>query len=171
MSALVGGLLPLAVPAHILALVVLGLLIGRQGAPFVTLACFVAGLAAGLAALALAVGQTPAIDVLLLATALVGALVALARPLPMLIVMLLAAVIGLALGLDSPPETISISAARVMLIGTWIGASLVLALLAIGASYLTLWWLQIGVRIVGSWIAASAILVLALRFARGLMFD
>jgi urease accessory protein len=172
MSALIGGLLqPLAVPAHILALLVSGLLVGQQRAAFLTWAAFVAGLAAGLAAIAFAVGQTPAVDVLLAATALAGTLVALARPLPILVAMALTAAAGLALGLDSPPETISVAAGRAMLVGTWIGASLVLALVATGASYLTLWWQRLGTRIVGSWIAASAILVLALRFTRGLMFD
>jgi urease accessory protein len=171
MSALIGGLLPLAVPAHILALLALGLLIGQQRAVFWTSTAFVAGLAAGLIMIAVAVGPTPAIDVLLGATVLAGALVALARPLATLLLMLLAAMIGVALGLDSPPETISVAAGRAMLAGTWIGASLVLALVATGASYLTVWWQRLGARIVGSWTAASAILVLALRFARGLMFD
>ena len=171
MSALIGGLLPLAVPAHILALLALGLLIGQQRAVLLTSGAFVAGLAAGLAAIAFAVGPTPAIDVLLAVTALAGALVALARPLPTLVAMALAAVGGIALGLDSPPETISVAAGRAMLVGTWVGAGLVLTLVATGVSYLTLWWQRLGARIVGSWVAASAILVLALRFARGLMFD
>jgi urease accessory protein len=79
----------------------------------------------------------------------------------------LVATAGIALGLDSPPEAISIAAAVAMLIGTGIGGGLAVAVIAAGASYLTRPWQQIGVRILGSWTAASAILVLALRFVRG----
>jgi urease accessory protein len=171
MSSLLGGVLhPLALPAHALALLALGLLIARQRARLLSFVAFVAGLAAGLAAIALAVGMTSAGDVLLVGAAVSGLLVALAYPVPTFVSALLAAVVGAALGLDSPPEVISLSAATVMLIGTGLGACLALAIVAIGASYLTRVWQRIGIRILGSWIAASAILVLALRFARGLMF-
>jgi hypothetical protein len=54
-----------------------------------------------------------------------------------------------------------------MLIGTGIGACLVLAVVVVGTTRLTRAWQRIGVRILGSWMAASAMLVLALRFARG----
>jgi hypothetical protein len=86
---------------------------------------------------------------------------------------LLAAVAGMALGLDSPPEAISIAVATTMLIGTALGASLALALVVAGASYVGAQkWAapRIGMRVLGSWIAASALLVLALRFARGQLF-
>jgi hydrogenase/urease accessory protein HupE len=171
MSSFLGGLLhPLAVPAHALALLALGLLIGQQGDRLMPQAAFVAGLVAGLIALALAVGATSAADVLLADAALTGLLVALGRPLPTFVSAPLAATAGIALGLDSPPEVISISAATVMLIGTGLGASLALAIVAAGASRLTRAWQRIGTRILGSWIAASAILVLALRYAREQLF-
>jgi len=171
MTSFLGGLLhPLALPAHALALLALGLLIAQQRAQFVPFAAFIVGLAVGLAAIALAIAATSAVDVLLAGAALNGLLVALARPFPMFVSATLAAVAGIALGLDSPPEVISLSAATVMLIGTGLGAALALAIVATGASCLTRDWQRIGVRILGSWIAASAILVLALRFARGLMF-
>ena len=171
MSAFFDGLLhPLLIAAHLLALVALGLLIGQQRRPLLTWAVFVAGLAAGLAAIAFAVGETAALDVLLATTALAGVLVAIARPLPMLLPLTLAGIAGAALGLDSPPEAISIGAAVAMLVGTAISAVLVLALVAAASRQLTRWWQRIGMRIVGSWLAASAILVLTLRFARGLMF-
>jgi len=173
MSSLLGGLLhPLAVPAHALALVALGLLIGQQrtGMRITAVAAFAVALIAGLSAIVLAVGPTSALDMLLAATALAGLLVALARALPALVCALLAAIIGVALGLDSPPEVIALSAATIMLIGTGIGACLALALVVAGASCLTAWWQRIGMRILGSWIAASAVLVLALRFARGQLY-
>jgi hydrogenase/urease accessory protein HupE len=108
---------------------------------------------------------------LLATTGLAGLLVALGRPIPVLACAPLAAVAGVALGLDSPPEAISLATATLMLIGTGVGASLALALIVVGASYLidVRKWIapRIGVCILGSWIAASAVLVLALRFARG----
>jgi hydrogenase/urease accessory protein HupE len=177
MSGFVAGLLhPLVLPAHVLALLALGVLIGQQmaGRQIVSLAAFVIGLAAGLTAIAFAVGQTLAADVLLAVAFVSGAFAAMARPLPALAYALLAAIAGVALGLDSPPETVSIAVATAMLIGTGLGASLALAVIVAGTSYLFgvhEWiWARIGGRILGSWIAASAILVLALRFARGQLF-
>lgn len=175
MSGLLRGLLqPLVLPAHALALLAFGLLIGQQRPPWrlLALAAFVAGLSAGLAAIALAVGQTPAADVLLAAAGLAGLLVAIGRS-PPLACALLAAVAGVALGLDSPPEAISIAVATTMLIGTALGASLALAIVVVGTSYVGAQKgaaPRIGMRVLGSWIAASALLVLALRFARGQLF-
>jgi hydrogenase/urease accessory protein HupE len=169
MSLLAGLLHPLTLPAHVLALVALALLIGAQRA-WLSLAAFALGLAGGLAAIALGTGETPALDILLAATALAGGLVALAQPLPAAGTAGIAAIAGATLGLDSPPEAISIAAATAMLIGTGIGACLALILIAIFANLLAREWQRIGLRIIGSWMAASAILVLALRFARGLMF-
>jgi urease accessory protein len=177
MSGFVGGLLhPLTVPAHALTLLALGLLIGqqRQGRQLLPVAAFVAGLAGGLTAIALAVGQTAAADVVLIAAALSGILVALAHPLPALVCAPLAAVAGAALGLDSPPEAISIAVGTAMLIGTGLGASLAVAIIVFGSSRVVRAsqgvGARTGVRIFGSWIAASAILVLTLRFARGQLF-
>src|SRR5262249_30174081 len=104
---------------------------------------------------------------------LAGLLVAIGRPPPAFACALLATLAGVALGLDSPPEAISIAVATTMLIGSGLGASLALALLIAGASYVdTQKWVapRIGMRVLGSWIAASALLVLALRFARGQLF-
>jgi hydrogenase/urease accessory protein HupE len=177
MSGLASGLLhPMLLPAHALALLAFGLFIALQQAErrAFLLAAFVAGLAAGLVAIALAVGQTPAGNILLVATGVAGLLVAVGWPIPALACVPLAAVAGMALGLDSPPEAISLAAATLTLIGTGIGASVALALIAVGASYLigVRKWIapRIGMRILGSWIAASAVLVLALRFARGQLF-
>jgi urease accessory protein len=172
MSAFLTGLLsPLTLPAHVIALLALSLLIGQQRARLVSAAAFVLGLAAGLFAIARAVSETPALDILLVVTIVAGGLVALARPLPAIIPAAIAAVAGLALGLDSPPDAITLAAATATLVGTGLSACLAVVLLAALASLLTRAWQRIGLRIVGSWIAASAMLVLALRFARGLMFE
>lgn len=176
MSGLFGGLLqPLTQPAHALALLALGLLIGQQRARcrLHPLAAFAAGLAVGLAAIRLGVGETPAGDVLLAAAAVTGLLVALARAVPALACALFAALTGAALGLDSPPQAISIAVATRVLIGTGIGASLAVAVVATAAGGVAARprvWPRTAVRILGSWVAASAMLALALRLARGQLF-
>jgi urease accessory protein len=165
---LAGLLHPVLTPTHALALVGLGLLIGQQPAskrwrpPVI----FAVALAIGLVALALAVGETPANDVLLGAVAITGVLVAAALRLPLLLVGSLAAVMGAAIGLDSPPEMVSLDAAVAMLIGTCLGALFALFLVIAAVSWLTRDWQRIGVRVLGSWTAASALLAIAVRFAR-----
>lgn len=173
-DAFAGGFLnPLTVPAHLVALLGLGLLIGgrRDSGALVPWLAFLLGLAAGLAAIALGAAQTPAIDALLVATAVSGLLIALAVALPNVICAGLAVVIGIALGLDSPPQAISLASATTALVGTGLSACVALTLVVASARACTRDWRRIGLRILGSWIAASAILVLALRFARGMLFD
>ena len=130
------------------------------------MALFAVALAAGLVALALAVGETPADDVLLGAVAITGVLVAAALRLPLLLAGPLAALMGASIGLDSPPEMISLEAAVAMLIGTGLGALIALFLVVTGVSWLKRDWQRIGVRVLGSWTAASALLAIAVRFGR-----
>jgi urease accessory protein len=173
MSAFTSGLLhPLLIPTHVMALLALGLLIGQQdaGRRLVPLISFATGLAAGLAAIALAARTRSASDVLLAAAGSSAGLVALARPVPVTVCAALAAVTAAALGLDSPPQAISLARARATLIGAGLGACLVLTAVAAATVSCSREWQRIGVRILGSWIAASAGLVLALRFARGQLF-
>jgi urease accessory protein len=168
-SGFYGGLLhPLLVPSHLIAAVGLGLLIGQQ-APHEARAApvaYIAAVIAGLAAIALAYVPTFAEETLLGCAAISGLLAALARPLPQVTVVPLAAATGLSLALDSPPDAISLAAANRALLGTAVGAGILLVSVSEGASRLRRTWQRIGLRIAGSWIAASAILVLALRFAR-----
>jgi urease accessory protein len=171
-SAFAGGLLnPLTIPAHVLTLVGVGLLIGTQASGrLIAVLCFVAGLAGGLAAIARAIGLTPALDVLLILSTVSGALVALAIAVPPILSATVALIAGLALGLDSPPQVVSLADATASLVGTGLSAVLAFALVVLIAAHLTRIWQRIGLRILGSWIAASATLVLALRFARGVLF-
>jgi urease accessory protein len=162
-----GGLLhPVFVPAHLVALIGLGLFIGQQHARLLVALVFAAGLAAGLGAIVSAVGETPANTVLLATAAITGALTALAVVVPRVVGGLLAAVTGVAIGLDSPPHVVSVTEATLMLIGTGIGALVVLIAIVYAVAVLTREWQRIGVRLLGSWTAASAILVLAVRFAK-----
>jgi urease accessory protein len=164
-----GGLLhPILVPAHALGLLALGLFIGQQDARYrrAPAAIFAAALVVGLGAIVLAVGQTPAGEVLLVNTAALGALVAIVRPLPRPVAWLAAAVTGATVGLDSPPQVISIALGTVTVIGTGLGACIALAVVVGVTTCLRRHWQLLGVHILGSWIAASAMLALAVRWAR-----
>jgi len=163
-----GALHPLFVPAHVLAITALGILCGQQmprwgkAAPL----GFVAALAVGLTAIALAVVPRYADTMVLAFAVAAGAMVALARPLPEPAGCAVAAAIGLAVAVDSPPQIISVGEANLMLVGTGLGATIMLVVAVGCAARLNRPWQRVGLRVLGSWIAASAILVLALQFAR-----
>jgi hydrogenase/urease accessory protein HupE len=156
-----GLLNPVVVPAHALALVALGLFIGRQPGRIVTLLIFAAALIGGLIALTFAIGATPARIALLAAAAIVGVLVAVAWAPPQPVGWLLAAIAGAAIGLDSPPQALTIAQGNATLAGTALGACAALLAVSVVAGCASGPWQQLGVRILGSWVAASAILVLA----------
>jgi hypothetical protein len=164
-----GLMQPILMPSHALALAGLGLLIGRQRADrrVVLLGSFVLALIAGLGALALGVGETPAGNILLAGVAISGAITALALALPTWSLVPIALVIGAALGLDSPPDVISLTAAYLMLIGAGLAATIGLGLVSEGSARLRRGWQLMGVRVLGSWAAASALLALAVRYAAG----
>jgi urease accessory protein len=165
----IGGVLhPLFVPAHALAIVALGLLIAQQSPqwPWPASVAYCAGLAAGFVGIVSAMVPPP-LDKALLASALVSsALIALARPIPQLLVSALSLLTGLALAFDSPPHAISLWEANIILIGTFCSAVVLLLAVIEGARALGRNWQRLGVRIIGSWIAATAIMALALRLAR-----
>ena len=162
-----GALHPLFVSAHLLAITGLGILIGQhtpdwgRAAP----AGFVAALLVGMGFLMLAFVPRHATEAVLVTALIVGILVAWQKPLPEPAGSALAAAIGIAIALDSPPWTISVAEAHLMLLGTAISATALLLVVRFCASRLTQAWHRIGLRVLGSWIAASAILVLALQFA------
>src|SRR6516165_4061827 len=120
-----GGLLhPLFVPAHAIAVLSLGLLIGQQlphGRWPVALA-YAAGLGIGFAAMISAFAPRFSAEALLAITAIVGALVALARAVPWPTICVLALAAGIALALDSSPGGISVRDANVIIVGTFCGA-------------------------------------------------
>src|SRR5207302_948945 len=72
-----GGLLhPYLVPAHAMSLVALGLFIGRRREQGIPLLAFAAALIGGLVALTFAIAETPAAEILLGNTGLLGVLLA-----------------------------------------------------------------------------------------------
>jgi hypothetical protein len=93
-------------------------------------------------------------------------LLAWARPLPKWTGAVLAAGLGLALALCSPPEALSLARANLELAA--IAAFAIAVLWAIARISQRLNWplAYLGARIVGSWIGASAILALTLRLTR-----
>jgi urease accessory protein len=166
MTGFADGLLnPLLVPTHFMGIAALALLIGQQGWGHSVALVYVFAILAGLGTLALAYVPGLAPEGLLAASAPAGLLVAWARPLPLSAGVLLAGAIGLALALDSPPQAISLREANLTLVGTAIGAAIVLLALVQVSSHFGHDWQRTGARVVGSWIAASAILALALRVA------
>jgi urease accessory protein len=166
-----GGFLhPVLNPAHALGLVGLGLFLGRQRELVFGIVIFGGSLAAGLFAISLGTGATPAEAVLVFITFLLGVSLAAAWSPPRPAAAILAGGAGLAIGLDSPPQAITLAEGNAMLAGTELGACLVLAIIAFAGRFAThksarLRITTLGVRIVGSWIAASAMLFLAMLYA------
>jgi urease accessory protein len=168
MAPLAAGLVhPLLAPAHVAALIGIGLIAGRHGgrARAAIVAAFAAGLACGLMAIALSAGETPANDVLWAAAGGCGIAAAAGMRLRCGLAATIALATGAALGLDSPPETIFLGEAVATLIGTACGAVAAEALSAVFVSAMARLWQGMALRVAGSWIAAIAALVLALRFA------
>ena len=163
---------PFISPAHLLALLTLGLLFGQRGvvASRHAMGSLVGAMALGLW-LSLRLAHWPEPDVALLALGTVFGLgVALALRWPAWLLPALAALVGLAVGIGSAPDGMAPAQRGAALIGTLIGASLCTACLAGAVHHLTHHrqrpWALIGVRVVASWLSASAILVLALALAR-----
>src|SRR5258707_13348967 len=121
---IVAGLVhPVSTPAHVVALIGLGLIAGRNflRAGTTIIGAFALGLTAGLGAIAWGVGETPASDVLLASASLCGLIAASGLTAPVSLAVPVALVSGLALGLDSPPECILFGEAVAMLFGTACG--------------------------------------------------
>lgn len=162
-----GALHPLFVPAHLLAVLTLGMLFGQRGplklipAIIVFLVATVAGLVAAWFSIALNVEAS-----LLTCAALTGLLVAASKQMPTPVYMLMALLIGTMLGIDSAQDILTGKARMAALFGTGVSVYLLL-IYAMGATeYLgKKHWQQIGIRVVGSWMAASALLVLSLIFS------
>lgn len=162
-----GVLHPFISPAHLIALVALGLLFGQRGvsASRHAMGALVAALALGLW-LSLRL-QLPEPDPLLLALGmLLGLGVVLARPWPTWTLVPLSALVGLAVGLGSAPDGMAPAQRSAALVGTLVGAALCTACLAGAVQPMQRPWARIGVRVLASWLSASALLVLTLAVAR-----
>ena len=158
-----GALHPYTTPAHLIALLALGLLLGQRGLKTSSTA-----LVALLFALALGLGLStplghPDTDTALLAlAAATGLAVVCALALTRWPLVFLAATLGLLLGLGSGPEALAGGARWGTMFGTLVGAAFCTAYVAPLVAMVQKPALRIGVRVAGSWLAASALLVLAL---------
>jgi urease accessory protein len=161
----VGGILhAVLIPEHGLSLLALGLVLGRQQQTTrrLGLLVFAVALMCGLVAAALTGEETLAGDALVLAAGLLGLLVA-AAWMPPFIALPLAAIAGLTIALDSRPDGTTTAEAIRMLIGSGVGATAALVVVAEGSVLLRSHTQFIAARVAGSWIAAISILVLSLR--------
>lgn len=158
-----GMLHPLFVPAHLLLLISLGLLLG-QHAPRLSRfgwAAFVLALWVALAG-GYAIEATVSLPALLLVALLVAAFVILDRPFATPFAAVIGIAAGLGIGLDSMPDTASGREAWLGLLGSGIGAVLILSYVGGFAAGLGRPWQRIAIRVAGSWVAASALIVLTL---------
>jgi hydrogenase/urease accessory protein HupE len=162
-----GLLHPFLAPAHMMALIGLGLLIGQRGIAIArdAMLAVLVGLIVGMLA-SDALGNPDTDSILLGIAALVGIAVASALPLfPRLALAPIAAVLGLAVGVGSAPENLHGTAWQMMAAGALLSAFLCINLVSILVESLRMAWMRVGVRVVGSWLTAAALLVLALSFA------
>jgi urease accessory protein len=168
MTAFLNGAAQFSTPSHLLAIVALGLLAGRQArrVPLSTLAAFAIGLVIGSLAVASAIRENPASLSLLLLAAIAAGLLVIAYDVPRWLAPVLAFAGGCALPLNSPPHEVTIASAIASQAGLALAALVTFAAAAFVSKLAQAPWQRIAVRIVASWIAASAILVLALRLVR-----
>jgi len=162
---LYNGLLhPVVVPAHLLVIVAAGLFLGKHGSRVVPPALLVFSLFTfgGLVATVFSIKSGGEQSLLPLA-AIFGILIAANLRIPMVLCLLVAALTGFLIGLDSTQDVPVGQAKFFSLLGSGLGICfLFLYPLAFADYFGDKNWQKIGVRIVGSWVAASAILVLAL---------
>jgi urease accessory protein len=161
-----GALHPFVSPAHLIALLALGLWLGQHGLANAKrpLLAFVMSLALGLCLHRIA-GDPDTDRGLLVLAALTGLAVAAAHAAPAATAMIFSVAVGLAVGLASGPANLQGTPRGVALAGTFFGASLASAYVMAMVTLAQRPWMQIAVRVFGSWLAASSLLVLALSFA------
>ena len=166
-----GLLHPLATPSTLVALLALGVLLGRGWPRAFVLGwpVFAAGLAAGLG-LAAARGVPEFFDPALFAlAAAAGAVAALFAAGPLALVLPLTAAIGVGQGIAAWPEPGPARDVAFTVSGSVLGANLALLYLAAGVDWvsgkLDAPWIGIAFRVLAAWIAALAMLMAALAFA------
>jgi urease accessory protein len=165
-----GVLHPVLVPAHLLAIVSAGLLIGQQGVKRMQppLIVFLLVLIAALTVTGqtdLALPESNGEMLLLSMAVLCGVLVAIGMRLSLIPLMAIASVTALLVGFDSSQPELQGRAKLAILTGTGVGAFLLILYAAAAAEFANRAWQKIGIRILGSWATASAFIVLAFTFA------
>jgi hydrogenase/urease accessory protein HupE len=163
-----GAAHPFVSPAHLIALLTLGLWVGQRlriDADPNAIVGFALALLLGLALHRVAGDPDTGVG-LLGASAVAGVALAAAWDAPRWLLLLQAVGVGLGLGLASGPDGADGTTRWVSLSGTWFGAMLAFAyLVLIGKLSARHAVARIALRVVGSWLAAAALLVLALSLA------
>jgi urease accessory protein len=151
---------------HALPILALGLLAGQQGPRAARSVLLVVTLALLLgAALAPVIPPLPWVPAVnLLSFALLGGLVAAARPLPLPAVIGLAALFGLSHGYENGSAMTADVAAHLFVPGVALLGFMAIALVSAATLALSARaeWLRIGVRVAGSWIAAIGLMMIGL---------
>ncbi len=163
-----GALHPLTVTHHLLALLAMGLLTGRQTEPHVDKSLVVGMVCIALGLLLAPSSVIPFALVLMLALSLLASfLVVIDKAANRWLGL---AIMGLAcfvLGLDSPADPNQPIGHRIAeLAGTWLGASAPIIYLSLLARNANKSWQAIAVRIGASWLSAVAMVVLVLKVTR-----
>ncbi len=165
-----GVLHPVLVPAHLLAIVSAGLLIGQQGVkrmqlPLITFLLVLIAALTVTGQFDLALPESAGEMYLLSMAVLCGVIVALELELSHLPLMAIAVVVALLVGFDSSQPELQGRAKLAILTGTGVGGFLLMLYAAAAAEFASRAWQKIGIRILGSWATASAFIVLAFTFA------
>lgn len=162
-----GLLHPLRSPSHLLIITGLGLYAGQRLRFKNEIACFIICAGLGLACTHSALIPEISMGVPCVASAVVGAMVALRRPFPKAVGLMVFSGSGFIVGWDSAPEVSPGWTSLKILAGTWIGVGVLILNLANYASMVPKKaWLKIGARVLGSWITAISALYLALLVKR-----
>lgn len=157
-----GMLHPVLVPAHLLAIVAMGLWLGqRWPANGEAWAAMMLALPVGMAVSALT-GERSAEGIVLGLAMWPAAATAANRAGPRGVQLVIAALLGAMLGADSMPDGLSGKPLVLSLSGTWLSVLLLLAALVVVGEFATRPWMRIGLRAIASWVVAAALLVLAL---------
>ena len=165
-----GVLHPVLVPAHLLAIMTAGMLIGQQGvkrmqAPLIAFLFVLIAALATTGFLDLSLPESVGERLLLSMAVLCGVLVAVEMELSLMPLMALGIVLGFLLGMDSSQPELQGRAKLAILTGTGVGVFLLILYAAAAAEFANRHWQKIGIRILGSWATASAFIVLAFSFA------
>ena len=165
-----GVLHPVLVPAHLLAIVSAGLLIGQQGvkrmqAPLITFLLVLIAVLTLTGQFDLAMPESAGEMLLLSMAVLCGVLVAFEMKLSLIPLIAIASVTAVLVGFDSSQPELQGRAKLAILTGTGVGGFLLILYAAAAAEFANRAWQKIGIRILGSWATASAFIVLAFTFA------
>lgn len=162
-----GLLHPLRSASHLLVLFALGLFAGQRRRFKRAVIVFLGAALLGLLCTTLPGISEPPAFLPCLISAGAGILVALRRPYPRAVEYILFGLAGGVLGLDSAPDGATGWVLLKILLGVWLGLSvLLLNLTNYAAMCPRKPWLNIAFRVLGSWIAAISVLTLALSLRR-----